>query len=302
MTTRHYSLIKGFALAALLPLFAACSSEDDAIVQDGEVQPVQIDITRATTDGNDWTWENGDQLKLYVTSYGSDTPTEETLTYNGSTSTWNRFNVTLPATVEACYPATASAFEFSFQHNNEAEEIRPSLWLNGTVDQSSEDKLVQNDWMTSGQNMISNLSLSLTLLHRLAKVTVTITSDKEVNEVKFFSYTPNAPTGVTSVTPDYLAVNPLKSSNGNTYTAIVSAFNYNGETGYLPFMRIKVGADNTEKWVNLPQNIGTYGSLSAGNAYTFNLTVNSTNTLGTRSAGTSDCELELIEVRDMNEE
>ena len=67
-------------------------------------------------------------------------------------------------------------------------------------------------------------------------------------------------------------------------------------------MRIKVGADNTEKWVNLPQNIGTYGSLSAGNAYTFNLTVNSTNTLGTRSAGTSDYELELVEVRDLNEE
>ena len=302
MTTRHYSLIKGFALVVFMPLFAACSNEEDATVPGGEPQEVQVSIsTRATADGDTWTWQNGDAINLYVMGYGSTSPTTRTLTYINGAS-WTTFNVTLPATVEACYPATASASEFSFQHNNEAEEIRPSLWLNGTVDQSSEDKLVQNDWMTSGQNMISNLSLNLTLLHRLAKVTVTITSDKEVNEVKFFSYTPNAPTGVTSVTPDYLAVNPLKSSNGNTYTAIVSAFNYNGETGYLPFMRIKVGADNTEKWVNLPQNIGTYGSLSAGNAYTFNLTVNSTNTLGTRSAGTSDCELELIEVRDMNEE
>ena len=84
MTTRHYRWIKGFALAALLPLFAACSSEDDSLVQGGGAQPVQIDITRATTDGNDWTWQDGDQLKLYVTSYGSDAPKEETLTYNGS--------------------------------------------------------------------------------------------------------------------------------------------------------------------------------------------------------------------------
>ena len=68
--TRNKTLIKGFALATLLPLFAACSSEDDAIVQGGEPQEVQVSIgTRATTDGDTWTWENNDVIGLNVTGY-----------------------------------------------------------------------------------------------------------------------------------------------------------------------------------------------------------------------------------------
>ena len=65
--------------------------------------------------------------------------------------------------------------------------------------------------------------------------------------------------------------------------------------------RIKVGDSSTDKWVYIPNTIGENGKLKPGNEYTFNVTVKSTNTLGTRSAGTSDCELELVEVRDMNE-
>ena len=45
---------------------------------------------------------------------------------------------------------------------------------------------------------------------------------------------------------------------------------------------------------------GRPGCLSPGMAYTFNLTVNSTNSIGTRSAGASECKLELVEVEDMN--
>ena len=150
--------------------------------------------------------------------------------------------------------------------------------------------------MTSGQITIGGSSIDLTLQHRLAKVTVIITSSETINEVRFFSYTPNYPTGASGV-DSYLAVNPLVTNNA--YTAIVSAYNYNDDIGYLPFMRVKVGEDNTEKWVYLPRNLGVEGSLSAGNAYTFNLMINNTST---RSADTSDCELELVEVRDMNEE
>ena len=92
-----------------------------------------------------------------------------------------------------------------------------------------------------------------------------------------------------------MAVNPLVTNNA--YTAIVSAYNYNDEIGYLPFMRVKVGEDNTEKWVYLPRNLGVEGCLSAGNAYKFNLTVNAATT---RSAGIPECELELVDVEDMN--
>ena len=42
MNTKHWKLIQGFALAALLPLCAACSSEDDGLPQNGDKQPVQV--------------------------------------------------------------------------------------------------------------------------------------------------------------------------------------------------------------------------------------------------------------------
>ena len=288
MNTRHWNLIQGLTLAALLPLFAACSSEDDGLLQSEEKQPVQVNITRATmNDGNDWSWYGG-------------TTTEYTLTYqNGNWSDTALGEMTLPATAEAWWPSTASASEFSFQHDNQVEAIYHTdipTWLDGTVDQSSIDKLAQNDWMTSGQITIGGSSIDLTLQHRLAKVTVIITSSETINEVRFFSYTPNYPTGASGVN-SYLAVNPLVTNNA--YTAIVSAYNYNDEIGYLPFMRVKVGEDNTEKWVYLPRNLGVEGSLSAGNAYKFNLTVNAATT---RSAGIPECELELVEVRDMNKE
>ena len=73
-------MIKGFALVAFLPLFAACSSEDDAIVQGGEPQEVRVSIdTRATTDGDTWTWENNDVIGLNVTGYNGTSCTDRKL-------------------------------------------------------------------------------------------------------------------------------------------------------------------------------------------------------------------------------
>ena len=279
--TRNKTLIKGFALAVLLPLFAACSSEDDAIVQGGEAQPVQIDITRATTDGNDWTWENGDQLKLYVTSYGSDAPTEETLTYNGSTSTWNRFNVTLPATVEACYPATATLTSFTIPENQGAG-------------------IAAADYMTTASSQqLNGINLSLTLVHRLCKVAVTISgyedysSTPAVESEVFHSYlTVNYNNDAWTGTGELTSITPFKTESSadghHTYQAIVAP-----ASSYSPFMILMVnGKDRT---VNCNQ------ALVSGNAYTFNLTVRNPDAT-TRSAGTSDYELELVEVRDLNEE
>ena len=278
---RNKTLIKGFALAALVPLFAACSSEDDSLVQGGEAQPVQIDITRATTDGNDWTWENGDQLKLYVTSYGSDAPTEETLTYNGSTSTWNRFNVTLPATVEACYPATATLTSFTIPENQGAG-------------------IAAADYMTTASSQqLNGNDLSLTLEHRLCKVAVTISgyedysSTPAVESEVFRSYlTVNYNNDAWTGTGELTSVTPFKTESSadghHTYQAIVAPASF-----YSPFMTLKVnGKDRT---VNCNQ------ALVSGNAYTFNLTVRNPDA-ATRSAGISDYELELVEVRDLNEE
>lgn len=304
--TRNKTLIKGFALAALVPLFAACSSEDDSLVQGGEAQPVQIDITRATTDGNNWTWQNGDQIGLSITGYGATTATTYTLTCDANGS-WNSdpgsIIVTLPATAEAWYPQSASASQFSFTHDYNSVQIQPGMFsisIVGTVDQSTANNLIQNDWMTSGSSTVNNSSLSLMLQHRLCKVTVTISSSEDIQEVRFFSYSPNTPQGVIAAVLDRVFITPYKSNN-TIYTAIVSASEYKNLPGGLPFMRIKVGDSNSEKWVYIPNNIGDNGRLEAGNAYTFNLTVRNSDAT-TRSANTSDCELELVEVRDMNEE
>lgn len=279
--TRNKTLIKSFALATLLPLFAACSSEDDAIVPGGEAQPVQIDITRATTDGNNWTWENGDQLKLYVTSYGSDAPTEETLIYGGST--WSTFNATLPATVEACYPATATLTSFTIPENQVAG-------------------IAAADYMTTASSQqLNGTNLSLTLEHRLCKVTVTIddyedytaaiptVSDERIKSYPTVSYNNGNWTGTGTAVTDIIPLKTASNMDGyHTYQAIVAP-----ASSYSPFMTLMVnGKDRT---VNCNQ------ALVSGNAYTFNLTVRNPDA-ATRSAGTSDYELELVEVRDLNEE
>lgn len=271
---RNKTLIKGFALAALVPLFAACSSEEDSLVQGGEAQPVQIDITRATTDGNDWTWENGDQLKLYVTSYGSDAPTEETLTYNGSI--WSTFNATLPATVEACYLATATLTSFTIPTNQSAG-------------------IAEADYMTTASSQqLNGTNLSLTLEHRLSKVIVTITdwsdygstmptvTDFHIQTKESITVNGNTVTGDGNT----IDISPLQDEAAHSYTAIVAP-----NAGFNITL-VVAGKDKTASYT---------GSLASGNAYSFNLTLKDTNTLGTRSAGTSDCELELVEVRNINE-
>lgn len=296
--------VNSFEVGSLNTITVSVTAKGEISIQSITVADWLVDgehtLTRAETDGSAWAWQSGDQVALNIAPYNG-TPATYTLTY-GNDARWSASpeigEMLLPATVEAWWPSTASASEFSFSHDNTAIDLygNGSLWLEGTVDQSTSQNLANNNWMTSGQITIGSPLIDLTLQHRLAKVTVNITSSETINEVRFFSYTPNAPTGVTSVVPDYLAVKPLASNNGNTYTAIVSAFYYNGDQGYLPLMRVKV--DDTEKWVTLPRNIGLQGSLSAGNAYTFNLTINNTST---RSTNTPEYELELVEVKDMNE-
>ena len=133
--TRNKTLIKGFALAALLPLFAACSSEEDSPVQGGEPQEVQVSIgTRATTDGTTWTWQSGDEVGLQVTGYDNTTNTY-TLSYNGSAWYVNRnISTILPGTITAWYPGdnvTTTATSFNIPG-----------------DQSTDAKLCDADYMT----------------------------------------------------------------------------------------------------------------------------------------------------------
>ena len=280
MTTRHYSLIKGFALVVFMPLFAACNSEDDAIVQGGEPQEVQVSIsTRTTADGDTWTWQNGDAINLYVTGYGSTSPTLTTLTYNNGA--WSTFNAILPAIVEACYPATATLTSFTIPENQGAG-------------------IAAADYMTTASSQqLNGNDLSLALVHRLCKVAVTISGYEDysgtpaVESEVFYSYlTVNYNNDAWTGTGELTSITPFKTESSadgyHTYQAVVAP-----ASSYSPFMTLMVnGKDRT---VNCNQ------ALVSGNAYTFNLTVRNPDA-ATRSAGTSDYELELVEVRDLNEE
>ena len=284
--TRNKTLIKNFALAVLLPLFAACSSEDDAIVPGGEPQEVQVSIgTRATTDGDTWTWENGDQIGLQVTGYDSNTTTDYTLEYNNGT--WNSNSTiatTLPGTITAWYPGdnvTTTATSFNIPG-----------------DQSTDAKLCDADYMTYS-GALNNTTPSVALEHRLCKVAVTISGYEDysgtpaVESEVFHSYlTVNYNNDAWTGTGELTSVTPFKTESSadghHTYQAIVAP-----ASSYSPFMTLKVnGKDRT---VNCNQ------ALVSGNAYTFNLTVRNPDA-ATRSAGISDYELELVEVRDLNEE
>ena len=280
MTTRHYSLIKGFALVVFMPLFAACNSEDDAIVQGGEPQEVQVSIsTRTTADGDTWTWQNGDAINLYVTGYGSTSPTLTTLTYNNGA--WSTFNAILPAIVEACYPATATLTSFTIPENQGAG-------------------IAAADYMTTASSQqLNGNDLSLALVHRLCKVAVTISGYEDysgtpaVESEVFYSYlTVNYNNDAWTGTGELTSITPFKTESSadgyHTYQAVVAP-----ASSYSPFMILMVnGKDRT---VNCNQ------ALVSGNAYTFNLTVRNPDA-DTRSAGISDYELELVEVRDLNEE
>ena len=263
-----------------MPLFAACNSEDDAIVQGGEPQEVQVSIsTRTTADGDTWTWQNGDAINLYVTGYGSTSPTLTTLTYNNGA--WSTFNAILPAIVEACYPATATLTSFTIPENQGAG-------------------IAAADYMTTASSQqLNGNDLSLALVHRLCKVAVTISGYEDysgtpaVESEVFYSYlTVNYNNDAWTGTGELTSITPFKTESSadghHTYQAIVAP-----ASSYSPFMTLKVnGKDRT---VNCNQ------ALVSGNAYTFNLTVRNPDA-DTRSAGISDYELELVEVRDLNEE
>ena len=152
---------------------------------------------------------------------------------------------------------------------------------------------------TASSQQLNGTNLSLALVHRLCKVAVTISGYEDysgtpaVESEVFYSYlTVNYNNDAWTGTGELTSITPFKTESSadghHTYQAIVAP-----ASSYSPFMTLKVnGKDRT---VNCNQ------ALVSGNAYTFNLTVRNPDA-ATRSASTSDYELELVEVRDLNEE
>ena len=278
--TRNNTLIKGFALVAFMPLFAACNSEEDATVPGGEPQEVQVSIsTRATADGDEWIWQSGDVTGLQVTGYDN-TTSSYTLSYTGSAWYGNRgISTILPGTITVWYPGGDGTSATSFTI---------------PVNQTTNVNLCKADFMTYS-GALTNNTPSVTLEHRLSKVIVTITDWSDYGSTMptvtdFHIQTKESITvNGSTVTGDGNTIDifPLQDEAAHSYTAIVAP-----NAGFNITL-VVAGKDKTASYT---------GSLASGNAYSFNLTLKDTNALDTRSAGTSDCELELVEVKDMNEE
>ena len=90
-----------------------------------EKQPVQVNITRATmNDGNDWSWQDNDQIGLNITNYGESTPSSYTLTYNNNVWTSNPATIeaTLPATIQAWWPVREGVSAEKFNYDSDKIE------------------------------------------------------------------------------------------------------------------------------------------------------------------------------------
>ena len=270
---RNKTLIKGFALATLVLLFAACSSEDDAIVQGREPQEVQVSIsTRVTADGDEWIWQSGDMTGLQITGYDN-TTSSYTLSYTGSAWYGNRgISTILPGTITVWYPGGDGTSATSFTI---------------PVNQNTNEYLCKADFMTYSGDLISTTP-SVTLEHRLSKVTVTITdwsdygstmptvTDFKIQTLESITMSNNTVTGGGNT----IGVAPY--NNGNTYTAIVAP-----GAGFT----ITLTVDSRRKTV-------TYsGTLESGNAYSFNLTLKDNELVltptGLPNWGTEDQEQEI---------
>lgn len=273
---------------------------------------MQVNITRATmNDGNDWSWQDNDQIGLNITNYGESTPYSYTLTYNNNvwTSSPATIEATLPATIQAWWPNTDNASHEKFTYENVQDtwyQINGMADINGSMSQNTEDFYRRSNWMTTDVNtQITSSALSLNLKHRLCKVTVKIVgfegwdTNPIIENIRFFGKDNNNLSG-TATPSDYIDIIPLQittTDNHPAYTAFISSYDYSGI--YLPLMKFTI--DNEDYIICTPENIGNRGFLGLGYAYNFNLKVvrKGTNTT-TRSVGTSECELELVKVEDMN--
>lgn len=226
--------------------------------------------TRATTDGNTWTWQGGDVIGLNVTGYNGASSSYK-LTYDESTRSWTQSGIIttmLPGTIAAWYPGdnvTTTATSFNIP-----------------VNQATNEYLCKADFMTYSGDLISTTT-SVMLEHRLCKVTVTISdyedySDTPTVESEVFhsyptvTYNNDAWTGTGELTN----ITPLKTASDadghHTYQAIVAP-----ASSYEPFMTLTV--NGRSRTVNCDQE------LLSGNAYTFTLRV-SNNELTLTPTGT----------------
>lgn len=246
------------AMAALTFSIAACT-QDDTLQGFNDPNAVCINAaighlqSRVTYEASGATFfSTGDAIKVentqrttkniatYTTADGSRWTTEDAFVWNSGTEANNQF--------QAWYPATASFDAFDLP-----------------TDQSDATKLAAADWMTASTAAMAKPEdgvLDLNFTHKLAKVTVNISSEygaeydaaPTFTDVKIYTYDGGK------------TIQPLV--NGSSYTAIVTPGNAYTIT---TFMTLK--ANGVELTVKPTATLTAGGGLAAGSHYTFTLKV-----------------------------
>ena len=242
-----------FTWAALTFSLAACTQEDtlqefnapNAVRIHATIGSLQSRVAYGTDGSTDFT--SGDAIKVvntkrtsknaatYTTADGKNWTTTDAFVWNSGTEANNQFN--------AWYPATASFESFDLP-----------------TEQNTEALLAAADWMTATTDAMAkpeDCKLNLSFQHKLAKVTVNISSE-------FGSeYGTTAPTltDVKICTSDGVKnITPLAGTG--SYTAIVTPGTY---TSSSPFMTLKAN--------DVALTVKASETLVAGSHYTFTLKV-----------------------------
>lgn len=254
---------KYIALAAMALTFAACTQDEDFVLQ-GDSDAVKINATIgamqtrvAYEDDGATNFINGDQI--CVQNILRDTKNIATYTFYGSTWTttdalvWN--GGTAESQFQAWYPATASFDEFTLP-----------------TDQNSIEELPAADWMTASTSAMvkpADKTINLAFEHKLAKVTVQITefTSQFGDEPRLMAAT------IYSLSDEYVTVNggikPVL--GGNAATAIVCPGRYAVDTN---LMEVTISDDGRQTFLNVPVNAFlTDTGLEAGKHYRFSLKV-----------------------------
>ena len=244
--------------AAMTLSLAACTQDEalqgfddpNAVRINATIGAVESRVTYGTDGATNFT--GGDAIKVvntkrtskhqatYTTTDGTNWTTTDAFIWNSGAEANNQFN--------AWYPVADYASFDSFTIPE---------------DQSDATKLAKADWMTATTEAMTkpdDCTLDLTFAHKLAKVTVNIssygteygTTTPTLSEVKIYT------SGGTAITP---------LAGTGSYTAIVTP----GEAYTSTFMTLK--ANGVELTVKPTATLTATGGLTAGTHYTFTLKV-----------------------------
>ena len=256
--------------------------------------------TRATVDGD---WEIGDEVALWVQGKGVFQYKVTNAQLGTMTGYYYYQDSDNSSYVQAIYPYSAATGLQNFDSG--------ILW-NVEADQNATNNYEGSDLLCSDlKTLTPDGTGMLSFYHQTAKVVVNVTND---------GYLSGATDADVSMT--------IGENNNINLSGTFAPFTRYGETAGewnnlgTPGTIIPRKATNTRfEALVIPQTVSS-GTLfqfyvddvgpfrytvpaggitwNAGKAYTYNVTLN--NTTSTRSAGTSECVLELVETRDMNGE